>query len=884
MRARSIRSSPMRALPIALLVAVLLGALLPAPASAQECPDRVRTSGLWKTIQGPTFTEGEQAIVDHGFDLGSAHTLLVTNGRVAMRSDDGGCSWREVFAVPESATPQYPYTAATARITIVEPLANGRYVLVVEESTPVASRPHIVVGGDGSWAPGDTGLPPVGKPDFVAGAPSAPNTVYLGIDVAGAVDPLLVSSDGGASWTPRSGPAGLSPGSNLTGLEVDPGNPANLWASAAAGFFRSTDGGQSFGAVTDFAGGPSGPADVHQAGRIMAYDQDDQIFRLSTDNGVAFLKRNPPSAQVTSMAHGPGPLDILISAGGKVWAYHAPSTQWIDVRAPVAGLTDLREGRGPSSVIVGRTARQLAVFGGGDLDPGDYTGDLDEILSGVPLLNPPEALAEGTEKLTPNRRLLKLDLRESATVDYELTLPGRKVPLEMFFLADTSDSQENTIRAMAESLGHIVNGFSDTGVAVEFGLGEFRSYPVFRKTPTPGPEPNFPYRKVLDLGASADEMRTALQNLQADGGGTFDSHLGALFQVATGHGQEVYPPGPANDVPPNEDPDWSVGTLKVVFVATDEPFGTETSGKSELPGDLDRPDIPSFDEVKDALNARDIYHVGISITEDPYLDLRQVSLDTGAVAPKGGLDCNGDGEAELHEGEPLVCQMTQRNLDDGQNLVPAIVNLVNSIRSRSDVSLEVGTDSPVVDKVTPPSQQIIDQLKTTLTFSVTYKCTPAEAGKTFDVDLEAIKDGSTVGTSLARVKCTEKPKFDAAPAVVAFIAPIPFILAAIIPPAPPPPPGATTANPQFQAQFHAQAAAARQEEQQPQLAMVHSFHQAAAELAEEEEGLKMSAVRHQEPAVPPAFTFAAGAVMASLAAAFVLTRRTSYRLATVRRR
>jgi photosystem II stability/assembly factor-like uncharacterized protein len=87
-----------------------------------------------------------------------------------------------------------------------------------------------------TWSPAG---PPGGDLDFVAAAPSRPETVYVSSNGSG----VLVSDDSGVTW--RSANAGLTD-LGIQCLAVSPGDPRIVYAGALAGGFRSADGGASW--------------------------------------------------------------------------------------------------------------------------------------------------------------------------------------------------------------------------------------------------------------------------------------------------------------------------------------------------------------------------------------------------------------------------------------------------------------------------------------------------------------------------------------------------------------------------------------------------------------------------------------------------------------
>lgn len=86
--------------------------------------------------------------------------------------------------------------------------------------------------------------------------------------------------------------------------------------------------------------------------------------------------------------------------------------------------------------------------------------------------------------------------------------------------------------------------------------------------------------------------------------------------------------------------------------------------------------------------------VGISSGSGGMADLETIAVATGAVAQKGGADCDADGTPDIPEGAPLVCEIAET----GEGIGEAIVMLV-------DAAIEAVTPVAVcqdVDTTTDP--------------------------------------------------------------------------------------------------------------------------------------------------------------------------------------
>src|SRR5439155_10061879 len=92
------------------------------------------------------------------------------------------------------------------------------------------------------------------------------------------------------------------------------------------------------------------------------------------------------------------------------------------------------------------------------------------------------------------------------------------------------------------------------------------------------------------------------------------------------------------------------------------------------PGTIPYPG-PSFAETASAILAVDPPKViGISSGSGGVPDLVAIATATGAFAPPGGVDCDGDGTVDIPAGEALVCRISP----SGEGIGAAMVALVDA--------------------------------------------------------------------------------------------------------------------------------------------------------------------------------------------------------------
>lgn len=874
-----------------LFVGLLVSLVLSAPFALG--PARAQTScgvvtGDWTTLAAPAFPTGGSALVDFAVSPSRPSLLYATNGHSVMRSTDAGCSWRDSLQL-EAALPVGGAEEGTIQAIVAAEAAPGRAYLMIERTAGPAERPNVMRTDDAgvTWRPAAAGLPPIGAPAFLRVAPSDPDTAYLAIAVDGVVDLLYATNDGGSSWTPRSN-FGQDPGSAIADVKIDPSDAGHVWVASRSGLYRSSDGGRTFAPVDEFAGTSTGPVDVvHAKGgtaSILAFTPQGGL--LSDDGGRTWLKV-ASRGEVSSIAHGHVPQSRLISASGKVWVYIPNLFSWVDTRAPHADVRGLQSSRVATPAFYGFTDSTIEIYGGPVA--ADVTIPPETIVIPDLSLLDPEAPPERPAKLSPDGKVIKIDAGESKDVPYRLVVPKSQTPLDVYFLIDTSGSQAKFIAGMAKALEDIINGLVASGVDVRFGLAEYRNYP-HSDPPRVGPpgtpctgganatcyETNFVYRQRQDVAATTAGIEAALESIDADGGGHYNAQLAALLHTASPEGEDVEPIGPSHtDVPPNTNATFRKNALRVAVLVSDEEFTYQ-----QLDDDPTPPDLPQPTEVAAALNARDIKQVGISLeyrgTAKATSDMIDMAERTDARAPSGGVDCDGDGLVDVPGGEPLVCEVNKASIDKGSNLAPAIVNLVESIRTRTSLQLAVAGRDEIVQKVTPDVYESVAlQESNKLNYLVTFRCPLALAGRRFPVRLTAegvTPQVSTRATVVCRSVAESAGEDEVLPPLVfeQVLGVIPLI------PAAPPPPiteiaTSTQAQAQSQAQAQAQASVAAQRQEQPQLAFVHAIHAMRQKTQEE---YAMSAFREQR-APSPALALAAATVLMSLGFGLTRTRQRS---------
>jgi hypothetical protein len=878
-----------RVLVALIVVAILVAPFTLAPANAQvACGSK---SGYWTSVPGPRFPIGGAAITDHAADPRDAGTIYATNGKAVMKSTNFGCTWAPVYVLGETDAQPFTPETATIRAIVTSEASAGHVHLAIDENVVALTRPHVVssTNGGNSWLVGDAGLPPAGSFEFMAFAPRAAAVGYLGIDLgSGSIDSLYATSDGGLTWQART----QNIGGGYTGLVVDPLVPNELWAWGPAGLHHSTDGGTSFTAIDDFVGAAAGPVDVFHApgspSRIMAFVPDGRFTLRSDDGGETWLENYSPGTP-DSVVHGSFSESVMASSAGDVFAYAAPLFGWINVEAPNAGVVDLSVDRASAPSFYGRTSRTIEIYQGpqgADITLPEHGFEIPPIFTPDPGSLPEPLIPD--PKLNPTKSKVKIAAGETKKQRYSLAMSKVFTPLDVYLLVDTSESAKRFLRGLALTLGDVINELAAAKIDVQIGIGEYRAYPdgsarePYRprcdagqqSVPGLSCENNFVYRQVLDVQPVSPALGDALSNLEAIAGGHYNAPAPALVQAATGSGIDLFPPGPqlSHDVPKGQGASFREGSFRVILNATDEAFPMPPYPQDDRP-----PDQPSIADAVAALDQKAIKQIALALGPGALGDLEQVARGTGAVAPGNGVDCDGDGAADLAPGAALVCMVQQDELEQGSNLVPAIVNMVEAVRSSEPVELTAEGRDGVVAKIAPELYPAVEQQRSNvLDFTVTYRCPLAMAGERTDIDLAARSGQSVLATATTTVVCgMREPEED-------FISLFNFDqVLAVIPLIPSAPPSVTelSSSTQVQSQAQAQGAMATQQQEQPQVAFAHQHKANLREaLAREQEDYAMTAYQDRSQGEAPARLMLAGAaVLMSMTYAYAASTRTRLR-------
>ncbi len=843
----------------------LLLLLTGLPTSAADVPSCSRPGafsrvGDWTSAKAPRFVERTggrgQDVTTYAVDPLSPKRGFVTNGTSLSVTRDGGCTWQEVFSLPETPDDVIPFTAATTTLTEIRVAEDPKYRegvwVLAQEATETGGRPHLLyarASKRGQFVTRESGLPPAGAGHDLVVSRANADFLYLAVDAGAVQEPALgtatgapvgglyASTDAGQTWTRRTP---LTEQATYTSLAVDPGSSNRVWAVRDGRLRHSTDGGRTFV-------GPA-PTDAEQA---------------AWDVSALTVVRPPRAAPVvhaySRTSAGGRPISIVLTDDG---ARH--------VTAPAPGPVESSESGydGQTAVISlhpvdGRPARVLFGVPGSsapwtDITPTRATQDLQvsldhtgapqvrivttravltydkQVVASPPALLPPGALVPdpgdprplGPPQVAPLRTALTLRADESRPVTYTATLPRRNIPLDVYFLLDASESMREELPRIRADAQALVAELRSAGVDVWAGVGWYR-------TTCQAPA----YRRELAVGPTddADRLGSALERIEAVAPG-LETQLFALDQAVTGAGAAVVPPPnpecgvpaglPTTSVPAEQQAGFRQSALKVVVHATDITFRKAYACRTGVPcvdpgltptradGSIDLGPAAA-DYLESGVLA-----VGIAAADgDGSPDLADFARRTRTLAPPGGTDCDGDGRVDLSRGAPLVCA-------DAAHLAPTLQALLAEVALPRAV--RVTPAGPVLSRVTPTAVPGVDVTRDLRAQVVaTFSCVGLAAG-VYDATLALTLTGGgrdePLGTAAAAVTCLAVPVVPPAPAAAA--PPGPNAPAAPAPGAAPPPALAAPApavqpqaNPQVQTNPQLQAGTQDQEQEQLELAL-----------------------------------------------------------------
>jgi hypothetical protein len=827
--------------------------------------------------------------------------IYATDGHgTLVRSDDDGCSWSDISPTPPTLAglTQAPESVTITSIAAPSSATSEGYLYIGADVTPtdklplsLPAQPYVYAsntGGRPDIASGSgNGLPPVGHVQEVAASDLAPRIVYAMITGAGSNSGLWVSNDGAASWT---GP--LATDTSLADLRVDPDVANWIYAvEPGTGLMLSRNGGRTFAPapqtdpdVASFAAA-SGSGGV----QLAQGHGSDGIVEVSTDSG-----RSWRAVMVFAQtAH-----DVAIGATVPVVAAYddkklsivqvgrcgtLPLAFTPGVGTPADGSLQMSAPTGVGLALTGvsRDGRHIlrAVYNPLTCLPAPASLTPIHLLPQVTVKQFPSVLSADTAKVrlpsggAVRGPRIELPAGASADVPYSLLLPRTPSPVDLMFLVDTTDSTDQMIDGVRQGLQTVVNELAGTGLDVRFGVGDFKDYPG--TTGGGGEDGDYPYRLRRAIGPVDLSLQHAMALLHSGGGGDqAESDLAALYYSTLGTGVKrgrhwLVRPGAAGYRP---------GSLRLAMLATDEMFHTEP----DYPG-------PHWQQTVDALVAHGVHQIGLAVESqgqggkpqpglfDSAADQRRMARATGAIAPAGGVDCDGDGVTDIPAGDPLVCtiakpadsRVTVSTVTGGPkvtvgsppppvHLAPLVVQLASSIPDLRPVGLMVaGAPRGAAKVVSPrPVAPVVNlRVDNALSYVVRYTCPTSATPHTWPLTVTAHAGARPVSSTRTTLVCGAAPAPGIVPAAVVALP------AAVAPGTPPNPPPNVNANANPNPAVNPNAGFAQQDEEQPQLALAESDQG-----LEDEPGTSLAMSRRSSDAQAAWMLGAAGLMTAGAAA------------------
>lgn len=833
---------------------VAIGALVAAAATvgtagsaAGATPVRcagATVTGSWQRLPAPTFPDvpgvsATRRLSAYAVDRSAAYRMFATDGTSMFLSDDGGCAWRPSLTLEAQPSTDSPVSGATARISSVAVLPDHRVLAVIAD----AGGPRAFVSGTGdpgTWSSADLGLPPGATPQALVAAPggaylAASSGQALPLDpgalptpptaTAGVVSPaygvFFFDSDAG-SWQGRT-PLPALPGA-VTSMATASSDAADLWLVAGGRLLHSTDGGRTVAPVDPGVGTPRVVQGRTHRSVVVAGAQG---LATTTDDGHTWRRTSAPDA-LTSLALRGVAHDVVLAttAGGRLLRI-ALGGGWSDVTP--SGVVSAADAVGDAGDAATWHVRAVSRPGGQDVLLRWVDGSGDRFGAGGPgrLLSPP---LDAPPPPPPARLdvVRAVDLAAGATRQLPLTLrlPRAPTPLDLYFLVDVSQSMFPAIDDLRANLREVIQSLVDRHVDVMVGVAIAGTNPRNggQDPPVDPTDPSYRQPVLFRRVVAVTDPETALRALDQVRIETVSSNapperiqgqLLGIDQLMTGSGVRNSGGVPGWAVAPDQEAGWrqSDRTRRVLVDLTDQSFDVPPGAPRAAGGG------PDLDRVGAELRAQRVLHVGLSAGPDrgARFDLGRLSALTGAIAPAGGLDCDGDRYDRLAAGAPLVCPTPVA-------VSKAVAAALRALPDRQAVTLTTAVVPVASGAAGATATLLTDVVDATLDNTVdgrlTVTCPTLPRRTTTRVPLEAGYQGSVVARAAVVVTCEPAARPERVPPVAAAAAPL---VAALVPPGPPPPPAPAPGSQPVQQPVQAnQVAAAEQEQEQAQLALAEA--------------------------------------------------------------
>lgn len=847
----------------------------PEPLAALGCrvPGQVTTDAAgWRHARIPDFGDGPRALTDvavntslrgpfdaqrHPLAADAQVDVSATNGKTIVETRDSGCHWAGVWAPREVAGDVDIAGVRVGQWASATDSNRYTYAFGHESVGGVASRPFVAVGKAtcsdytacaATAGMGDdvTFLDGAGVPvDLAVSTDNAACAWLLTRPLVGSGAPtLLRTADGGTSWLPVATAVPIdrlvahpTAGPPTTGSNVN-ATCDEVWGLSARGVYRSVDGGAHLQLVY------TSPADISSAAvrqfyaivakgvlavdaghvEVDVFSRDRQWIALGGDGRPLGPARPTPgvgdSGTTMSVLSDQG---VVAATDAGVYRMTATGT-WSDISPAGRPLTQIAvDNQGIFDEI---SCTSLAHCGPCPAVPcyWPYTPvghtDTELVVKATPYPYPLHAVgkvravyraADATVRtlLTPPTTRLDLVVNQQRDVPFRFRLPWHPAAVDVDFDIDTTTSMDSVIQAVADGAGAMTAAFAQAGLDARVGVASIKDFDAVSVVP---------YKRVLRLAPPSPAFNAALAQLTpALGGGDPDeAQTFGLVQAVTGRGLNPDESAYGATVPPGGDAGFRTNAAHVIVLVTNS--GSHEGGVH-----------PDVRETVAQLRAHGVRVVTIFVTGGPQVDpfkaaaqLAKISGGSGALAPAGGFDCDGDGTADIDAGRPLVCAVGAESAmfrTMGRRLAAMVV----AARPDTVAGLEVSGDVHLIRRFAGRTRAVFSGVNPgELDATGTFMCAAADAGRSFRVNVDATIFDASIAHSTVSIDChARRPATSSLPPASEAVAAVPIVGAVGAAAAPvPPPPGNPVANSQPMPQPVSGLAAAAEDETQPVLATV----------------------------------------------------------------
>lgn len=869
---------------------------------ACEVRDQVKDlKNHWLRIKGPSYAEGEggDAISAISVPPSLPGWIYASNGQVVQLSTDGGCHWNHLWSSGNALAQQGGQAYTPDVVAAVAASRETGLWFVTYDRTDGAVHPHVYATVDATPAPGNTtkapistldvGLPPVGLPVAFAVSHTKPPIGYVLVE--GAPDPATgdprpvrhlyytkidhPSEQQGlptaVTWQEIATPSELR---HIDGITLSPDSSQNLWVWQGATYAQHEqlpDGTESTWRMgPEPALGPISAIDVDETARASVYSPGQGGGAvIHADHGDKVVDRRAVPVAPAAATHGSQHGVAAVSGATGTFGYDVLAG-WVDVSPVKGALAPLQMGVSTKgNILLGKAGGYLYRF---DLYPGSRfvappppprgTGDPNHVELPVSRLHGP--------KLTVSTTEVTVAPGAAKPTKVDLGVPPDPTPLDVYFLVDTTGSMQAAIDGLKKGLRKIANDLAEkTHGTTCFGVGDVDDY--YETNPVGAYTRVMPITCPEDDPHYLDKTEAALNGLNSYGGGSTEAEAQtlALDQAATGAGQTTVP-----TVLPGQSAGWQHDN-RVIVLVTDALFNQGNG-------------YPTISQAAADLHAYgDIKVVGVQVIDNAdqvaaYADLKEIADQTDTIAPKAGVDCDGDGVPEIREKQPMVCQDFWDASGGGTplNLAPAIISLLLAVPDLGTLAVTPADTHHVVGRIDgKTSDQFNLKFESHLKFTIDLTCGAAQDGQDLLLPLVGSKRAEAVVANQVLVRCRAAVVPPPPPPHPPDPPPPPR------PPQPPPPPIPVEPPPPVSnnppANLNMNAGFSSQEEEQYQVAAVGQDLQ-DDDADDEAVELAMSAVHEGDPATAPLLLGAAMLTTAAAGYAFALRRRTQRSLRPAR--